>query len=355
MLRETTVARAMLYQWRLAVAIFVCVLALLQLLRAPVISRFPERWNASLAIALHAAFPAAFLTHASVAATQITLAPQPTPGATWMPAMHLPDMASAVPTSTINTRRLALLIRSRQDLELQLEDKRRLLQQPIVQVEEPTAAPRLPEPPPVRPESLQEQSLRRQVAEQTLRLETLRVNDTDLHPDVIEAREKLARLQGELSKASHAADASRTSPAVEIPVKQFSPPKVNQQTDLMEQISLLIENEASIDREIERVKSPSPHNKVSEPAASALGVITPSPDQAAPQPTIPATRLRLSSRCIAALVEYSFALVSVSIALAAAVVVEIMGDHIPGEHALRSTELTGVAFVCAIPSMRSSR
>ena len=351
---EWLVIRALRYQWISALVAFLCVFGAAQPLRVSISERTGLLPKSEV--------------QASTATQTEELLDRSASGVLKQ-AVARDDASSVLKPSgreAFPATGLTRLVAQRRDLDTQIAATQQLLTSKI-QADEVAATPPPATPPPPahpaviivrRPARAEETALRTEVAEQRARVETLRGIDTDLHPDLIEAREKLAVLQGRLSAAvardeaearaeaqaqaaalEQQAVAQESTPITE-PVEVPSPAET-----VMPELSRLILARARLERQIRDVAGSPQTDKAgsSQQPASLL-------DSA---PYAPAAQLDAPSHSEPFLLfELACTVVALLVALLVAVGVEQVGDHIAGPLSLSAQLPDAVTFFRVVPRMR---
>ena len=351
---EWLVIRALRYQWISALVVFLCVFGAAQPLRVSLSERtglLPKsEVQASTATQVEELFERSAPDPSKQAFANNVASPNP----------------EAQGRETSSGTGLTRLVAQRRDLDTQIAATQQLLTSKIQADEVPAAAPPAPPPPPAhpaviivrRPARAEETALRAEVAEQRARVETLRGIDTDLHPDLIEAKEKLAVLQGRLSaavardEAEARAEAQAQAAAVEQQAAAQEPTPITEPVEVrspaetvMPELARLILARARLERQI-RDTTGSPQTGTTAPSQQPASLLDSAPYAPAAQLDAPSHSepfLQFELACTA---------VALVVALLVAVGVEQVGDHIAGPLSLSTQLPEAVTFFRVVPRMR---
>jgi hypothetical protein len=336
-MREWLIIRALRYQWLAVLTVFGVVFGALQPARARFdLHAMPPQRSADSAKALPLVSPVLADRSEDVGWAEPVLSAQPA--------------AAAAPQRGTLSRLLA----SERLVDVQISEARQRLQALAVEIENPLKAG-VESPPPApmkvavarpvaRPEEI---ALRHEIAEQRTALEVLRTTDTDAHPDVIEARDTLAHLQGRLTAYlktnSSAAVAQLPEPhtvtaAVPVPLPVGRPAAPD--------LSRLLRTRAELERQIRALTATAvPTEQASVQPVSAL---------LESDPVVPLISTQgAPDRRMPLLFEVYCCLLAGTAAVGAGVFVEYRGDHIPGPHALQKHLPESVPYFRAVPRMRA--
>lgn len=361
MIGEMLLVRALRYQWLIAIAVLCGTMTCLMLLRETLLPFFAEIPTSRFVSVLHSGLPR---SHAV----------KPFPHPVGSPVSHgsgpvLP--VQAIPEETGNPTQRDLssshtylgLIRHRRDLETQIADARQFLRdlpeaQPLSS--DRSAANHIsPTGSVQKPLHAEEVDLRQQLDTEKAQLDLLKSTNTDLHPDVVAAREKLADTQRQLDAAlrrEQGVPSSNTAPPLQFATDALNVSDIRAQA--MNQLASLIHARTSIEAQIHRLEDADPSQVRFGTVASVLEADEPLQPLLVPQP-LPAqtdaqkpvkfsqTSIRMAYVCCSAAV-------ASMLAFSVACAFEMAGDHVAGPLSLQAQLPSGSIFVGNVPHMRDS-
>ena len=337
---ELLIVRAMRYQWKVAVSVFLCGL-----------------------LAAYVAHMAGFgeQIHAAVASPSQTAVPVAAPPvqATAAPAPKIAPARDAVSATDKQMQRWRAGIRY---LDARIDEARAALPDPnssstpVVHAAEPTAPAAAVEEQSISPPSQEEVALRRSVAEQKRRLDTLRTVDTEMHPDVIEANERLEHLQSQLTLLERRVQRERQQRERPAAVAQKPVPEApawptmdaETQRNAMEHLADLIRQRAYLVAQMQRAAATSSAD--SELATELVPLLGPSQTLAS-QPAV-ATVLPPQNSLARVPFAVFASLLSVLLAVVVASCVEVAQGHLAGPAGVQASLPDGAVFLGTVPRMR---
>lgn len=337
---ELLIVRAVRYQWKVALSVFVCGLLAAYVAHA---FGFGDRTSVAVAVPVLAAAPA------SAPSVPAIVAPAP-------------DNTPLMDANSATAKQMQRWRASIRYLDARIEEARLALPDPssATTPPAPAAEPNAPAAPAEEPvvvvPSQEEVALRRSVAEQKRRLDSLRAVDTEMHPDVIEANERLEHLQSQLvllERRLQRERQQRERPAVVVqkPVQEAPPaPSMDAETQriAMEHLADLIRQRAYLVTQMQRAAATSSTD--SELAKELVPLLGPSsspasqPSAAAVVPT-PNGLARVPFLVIASLL-------SVLLAVVVASCVEASQGHLAGPAGVQASLPDGATFLGIVPRMR---
>lgn len=333
---ELLIVRALRYQWKVALGVFLC-----GLIAAYVARSFGVGQHVGSATHGPVTAPVQAISGPATIVAPVEALPAPTSGDAVSTARQMQDWQAGI-----------------RSLDARIAKVRETLTtaEPTAKVAEPEAAVVVKEERTTpAPPSQEEVALRRSISEQKRHLEALRAVDTEAHPDVIEGLENLNHLESQLALLvrSHPIERPKGPSATVVPKSAVPGPgwatvDFDVQQAAMAHLSNLIRQRARL---VAQLQSASATAGAASPAVDVpflplLGTPTALAEQ-------PANAVVVTSPQQASVLFAAFAAVlSALFALLIASWVEAVQDHIAGPAKLRGSLPDGVVFLGTVPQMR---